>query len=207
MVEDHVSILTIGHSTHSLDEFVDLLRQHNVSAVADVRSAPYSGYCPHFNKDPLLKSLLENGIKYVFLGRELGARSDDPSCYDNGVVQYSRLAKTQAFQEGLVRLKKGASEHNIALMCSEREPLDCHRTLLIARVLEEQNIEVTHILSDGRLENNNDTMERLIGVVGLPQNDLFRTKEELMTDAANRQEERIAYKDEKMMAENTGKPI
>src|ERR1035437_1825005 len=97
-------VLTIGHSTHSLAAFVGLLRQHSVTALADVRSTPFSRFNPQFNKETLEHSLKSHGIKYVFLGRELGARSDDPSCYENGRVQYARLARTELFRSGLERV-------------------------------------------------------------------------------------------------------
>ena len=86
MSAQHNLIYTIGHSTHTSEAFLELLRKHNVTAVADVRSAPFSRFNPQFNKDALQGTLGEHGIKYVFLGRELGARSDDPACYENGRV-------------------------------------------------------------------------------------------------------------------------
>jgi uncharacterized protein (DUF488 family) len=204
MVAVQGALLTIGHSKHPLEDFLELLRKHKVSVVADVRSAPYSRYCPQFNKDALPRSLKEHGIKYVFLGRELGARVDDPSCYVNGRVQYARLAKRQAFRDGIERLKKGAEEHRIVLVCAEREPLECHRTLLISRALDREGLSVEHIHSDGSLERHQDAMERLLAVVGLPHEDLFRTKEELMAEAFARQEERIAYTDETLAPKETG---
>ena len=197
-------LFTIGHSTHPLKFFLELLRKHEVSAVADVRSAPYSRYCPQFNKEALAQRLREHGIKYVFLGRELGARSDDPSCYLNGRVQYSRLARKQAFREGIERLKKGASDYRIALMCAEGEPLECHRTLLISQELDREDLKVEHIHADGHLEPHREAMERLPDLVGLPRETLFRTKEELLAEALARQEERIAYEDRSLAAGKNG---
>lgn len=197
-------IFTIGHSTHSLDAFVALLKQHGVTALADVRSAPYSRFNPQFNKDALEQSLKAAGIKYAFLGRELGARSDDRSCYENGRVQYARLARTGLFKHGIERVIRGAEEHRIALMCAEKEPLDCHRTLLVSRALDEQDIDVVHILSDGRLETHSDAMDRLLDVTGLPREDLFRSHEELVSQALARQEERVAYVDERLAADASG---
>ena len=124
------TLYTVGHSTHTLEVLLGLLCKHSISVVADVRSAPYSRYCPHFNKDALTTSLKEHGIKYVFLGRGLGARTDDPSCYVNGQVQYSRLAERSEFKEAIDRVKKerGTTElhsyaqsesHSIAIaLCS-----------------------------------------------------------------------------------------
>lgn len=201
MSESHLTVYTIGHSKHTLDEFAGLLKQHGVTALADVRSAPFSRFNPQFNKDALTRELKTRGIKYVFLGRELGARSDDRSCYENGRVQYSRLARTDLFRQGLERVRRGAEEHRIALMCAEKEPLECHRTLLVARALDEQGVEVMHILADGGLESHREAMERLLEVTGLPRDDLFRSRAELIAEALKRQEDRVAYVDEKLAAE------
>ena len=201
MSESHLTVYTIGHSKHTLDEFAGLLKQHGVTALADVRSAPFSRFNPQFNKDALARELKTRGIKYVFLGRELGARSDDRSCYENGRVQYSRLARTDLFQQGLERVRRGAEEHRIALMCAEKEPLECHRTLLVARALDEQGAEVMHILADGGLESHREAMERLLEVTGLPREDLFRSRAELIAEALKRQEDKVAYVDEKLAAE------
>ena len=194
-------VLTIGHSTHSVEAFVALLQQHGVAALADVRSAPYSRFNPQFNRDVLEKSLAAHGITYVFLGRELGARSDDRSCYENGRVQYARLARTDSFHSGMERVVRDANDYRLALMCAEKEPLECHRTLLVARALAEIGIVVQHILPDGRLESHEASMERLLDVVGLPHQDLFRSNDELIAEALVRQEQRVAYVDDKLVAD------
>ncbi len=197
-------VLTIGHSTHTLEAFVALLKLHDVTALADVRSAPFSRFNPQFNKDALEIGLKAHGIKYVFLGRELGGRSDDRSCYENGRVKYGRLARTKLFRSGLERVMHGAQEHSIALMCAEKEPLDCHRTLLVARALDELGVPVDHILADGRLESQGDAMVRLLDVVGLPREDLLQSRQELITQALALQEERVAFVDEKLATEAAG---
>jgi uncharacterized protein (DUF488 family) len=203
MIQNAARILTIGHSTHTLEHFIALLKQHGVTAVADVRSAPYSRFNPHFNKAELERSLKAEGIRYVFLGRELGARSDDPSCYEKGRVQYARLARTEAFRKGIERLLRGAAEHRIACMCAEREPLECHRTLLVARALVDEGAEVAHIHADGRLEPHAAAMDRLLDLTGLPREDLFRSRADLVAEALARQEEKVAYVDAKLAAEGT----
>jgi len=203
MIQNAARILTIGHSTHTLEHFIALLKQHGVTAVADVRSAPYSRFNPHFNKAELERSLKAEGIRYVFLGRELGARSDDPSCYEKGRVQYARLARTEAFRKGIERLLRGAAEHRIACMCAEREPLECHRTLLVARALVDEGAEVAHIHADGRLEPHAAAMDRLLDLTGLPREDLFRSRADLVAEALARQEEKVAYVDAKLAAEAT----
>lgn len=193
---NHASIFTVGHSTQSIEAFIALLTQHGITAVADVRSAPFSRFNPQFNKDELARELKANGIQYVFLGRELGARSDDKSCYENGRVKYERLARTGLFKEGIDRVRRGAAEHRVALMCAEKEPLECHRTLLVARELDEEGLDIQHILSDGQLEPHKQSMERLLDVTGLPREDLFRSREDLLAEALSIQEKKIAYVDE-----------
>jgi uncharacterized protein (DUF488 family) len=200
-------VLTIGHSTHSLDEFVSLLQRNDVTALADVRSMPFSRFMPHFNRRELRRALVERDLSYAFLGRELGARSEDQSCYVEGRVQYRLLARTELFRTGIDRVLKGAATERIALMCAEKDPLDCHRTLLVARALVEEGIDVGHILHDGRLEGHVDAMTRLMEKFGLMQASLFRSPDELVEEAISRQEHRIAYVDSNLVtaaAESAG---
>ena len=183
--------MTIGHSNHPLDVFVNLLLTHDVTAVADVRSAPYSRYNPQFNRESLEKALKTNGIEYIFLGRELGARSDDHSCYENGRVRYARLMRTDLFRRGIEHVISSTSDYRVALMCAEHEPLECHRTLLVARALALRGVVIAHILPDGCLEPHESTLERLLDVPN--QEDLFLSREEQIAEALARQEERISY--------------
>jgi uncharacterized protein (DUF488 family) len=189
------TVFTIGHSTHTLEEFVRLLKGQGITAVADVRSHPFSRYNPQFNRENLATALKQAGIAYVFVGRELGARSDDPACYEQGRVSYERLARTDLFKSGIERILKGAEEHQIALMCAEKEPLDCHRTILVSRALVRSGAAVRHVLADGRTEEHRDSMIRLLDLVGLPHEDMFRSQEELMDEACRLREQKIAYID------------
>lgn len=198
MAATNNTVFTIGHSNHPIDAFISLLRQHGITALGDVRSSPFSRFHPQFNKDALERVVKANGIRYVFLGKELGARSEDRSCYENGRVQYSRLARTELFKKGIDRVLSGSQEFRVALMCAEKEPLECHRTLLVGRALVDIGTDVQHIHADGHLEMYGDAMKRLLDLVGLPREDLFRSQEELMADALSRQEIRIAYADERM---------
>ena len=188
-------VYTIGHSNHSLGEFLALLRKHGVDEVVDVRSAPSSRYTPQFNYDALNGALEEAGIGYVFMGGELGGRPADRSCYDvDGRVSYDRLANTDLFDDGIRRIVWAADQRRVAVMCSEKEPLDCHRTLLIAKVLQERGIDVEHILADGRLENQSAAMDRLMDIFKLPHyGDLFRTRDDVIADALTLQEGKVAY--------------
>ena len=194
------TVLTIGHSTHPFERFLALLDAHGVTAVADVRSAPYSRFQPQFNREPVQQALKEHGIAYVFLGRELGARSEDRACYEDGRVQYRKLAGTDLFQSGLERVVQGAHSHRLALLCAEKEPLDCHRTFLVGRELEARGVSVAHIHADGRLETHAEVLTRLLAVLGIPDADLFKTREQLIEEACALQEARIAYVDPDLRA-------
>jgi uncharacterized protein (DUF488 family) len=186
-------VFTIGHSTQPAERFIALLKQHGITAVADVRSQPYSRMNPQFNREDLREALRESGVAYVFLGKELGARSEDRACYHDGKVQYGLLAQTDLFRHGLDRVQEGARNFRIALMCAEKEPLECHRTILVARHLETLGLEVRHILGDGRLESHADAMNRLVRHLHLPEGDMFRSREDVVAEAYRLQEERVAY--------------
>ena len=187
------TVFTIGHSTHTQERFIELLKLHGITALCDVRSKPYSRTNPQFNREELKESLCSSGIAYVFLGKELGARSEDPRCYENGKVQYDRLAATELFRCGVEQVREGMEKYRIALMCAEREPLECHRTILVARHLTTDGIDVHHIHADGRLESHVDAVSRLMRQLNMHEDDMFRSREELLADAYKKQEERIAY--------------
>ena len=192
------SILTVGHSNHEVQVLVNLLRKHGVTAVADIRSTPYSAATPQFDRENLKPKLQTEGFKYVYLGDELGAHPQDPACYKDGKVQYSLQAKTSLFRQGLQRVISGAQKHRIALLCVEKDPLKCHRSVLIARELEAQSVDVAHILADGGIESHSEAMDRLLTESKLDRRDLFRSREELVEEACRRQEQRVAYVNEKM---------
>lgn len=196
-------LFTVGHSTHTVDHLLDLLKKYKITAVCDVRSMPYSQYNPQFNREPLKEALLVQGISYVFLGKELGARSDNPACYINGKVQYNYLAEEPAFIEGIRRVKEGMKNFQVALMCAEKDPLTCHRTILICRELKANNIEIDHILADGALETNSNAEKRLMHMFGI-EPDMFHNEEQCIDDAYDRQADKIAY-EEKTQAAAVGK--
>jgi len=186
-------LYTIGHSTHTIERFVELLKMNRVSAICDVRSNPYSRYNPQFNRETIHNELKANKISYVFLGKELGPRSDDPACYTDGKVQYNRLAETAVFQQGLKRLKEGMRSYRIALMCAEKDPIACHRTILVCRNLLSKDIEIMHILEDGNLEAHRETERRLMRELKIPELALFEKPEELLERAYDKQSSKIAY--------------
>jgi uncharacterized protein (DUF488 family) len=197
-------IFTVGHSTHPADRLRQLLLAHEVSAVADVRSSPYSRMNPQFNRENLREDLRSSRIAYVFLGAELGARTEDRSCYVDGKVQYDRLGHTALFQSGLERVLTGALKHRIALLCAEKDPLTCHRCILVARQPVSRGASVRHVLSDAKIETHDDALHRLLRELGLQERDLFRGREDLLTEAYRIRGEEIAYV-EKAPAE--GEPL
>ena len=193
MMAEQLQVFTIGHSNHTLEDFLRLLARHGITAVADVRSVPMSRPHPQFNGEELFEALKQAGLAYSFLGKELGGRPEDPSCYVNGQVDYRLVARTDLFQKGIKRVLTGAQRYRIALMCAEREPLDCHRGLLVSPALERAGASVLHILADGSIEAHRDAMSRLLERLGLRQDELFRSWEELVEAAYLRQQERVAY--------------
>ena len=188
-------IFTIGHSNHSMEEFSALLAENAVTMVVDVRSSPRSRWVPHFNPNNLEPALEQAGIEYAFMGRELGGRPDDRSVYDaGGRVSYERAALADDFSDAIGSLIRQADERRIALLCMERDPLECHRALLVARELADRGVEVQHILHEGAVESHDALMVRLLETQGQPsQPDLFRTYEDVVSDAVRQQAGRVAF--------------
>jgi uncharacterized protein (DUF488 family) len=192
------SVFTIGHSTHPIEGFLRLLAMHSITAVVDVRSSPYSRMNPHFNREALSRTLRRHRIEYVFLGEELGARSEDPTCYVNGRVQYDLLAQTSLFRSGIKRILDGAEKFRIALVCAEKDPLMCHRAILVARTLAEKPVGVSHILSDGSIETHAQLVDRMLRRWNMLADDMFSPKEHRVPEAYRLQGDSIAYEDESL---------
>lgn len=191
------ALFTIGHSNHPLAQFLGLLSQHRVSLIADVRSSPYSKYLPHFSKDALGMALRDAEVDYLFLGKELGARRTEEICYVDGQARYDRIAKLPLFRRGLDNIFEGIEHRNVALMCSEADPLECHRTILVCRELRKLRPElaITHILADGAEEPHETSEERLVQLHGL-EFELFgelTSESGLIEKAYDLQAESIAY--------------
>ena len=186
-------VFTVGHSNWPFDRLLKLVKQHAITAIADVRSHPYSRVNPQFNRDNLAKSLTLGGLRYVFLGKELGARVSDPSCYRDGKVQYDLVARTANFKSGIDRVLNGTVKYRVALLCAEKEPLACHRAILVARRFRDLNVAIQHILEDGSIEDHDVSIARLISSLKIAEADLFKTREEIISAAYAVQAERIAY--------------
>lgn len=141
---------TIGHSNHELDRFVGLVLSAQIDYIVDVRSHPYSRYAPHFNREELDRVLSRHDIGYLFLGDALGGRPDVDEHYDpEGHALYEPMAALPGFQQGVERILLGAMNHRLGLLCSCGQPRDCHRRLLIGKVLCEHGAELRHVLPDG----------------------------------------------------------
>lgn len=204
MSDDPAVVLTIGHSTRSLEELLNLLQENAVDAVADVRTSPYSSRLPWFNREALTTSLEHVDIRYVFLGHELGGRGSGPGVMGpDGRVSYSKVAATSIFDEGLQRVIAGSTTMRIALLCSEKDPLNCHRGLLVARQLHKRGVPITHIIGNGVLESHRQFEARLLDVAKLPP-ELTRPEEEVLEEAYDRQSSKVAYKDESNSGEEAG---
>jgi uncharacterized protein (DUF488 family) len=159
-----MNLFTIGHSNHSIAEFIALLQQHKITALADVRSHPYSRYLTHFSQDALKKALQEVAIAYVFLGNELGARPRNQNCYVNGKAIYKNIAATSEFAAGIERICQGAERYQIALMCAEQDPITCHRAILVCPYLKDRGLKIQHIGKNGDLENHDLLEARLLKI-------------------------------------------
>jgi uncharacterized protein (DUF488 family) len=146
------SVFTIGHSNHSAEKFADLLRRHGIEVLADTRSRPYSRHAPHFNAPSLEEILSKDGIGYLFLGGELGGRPEEEIFYDTeGRVDYALVGRSQPFLDGISRLEQEIRSRAVAVLCSEEDPTQCHRRLLVGWALEERGFVLRHIRGDGSI--------------------------------------------------------
>lgn len=171
-------VFTIGHSNHTIDGFISLLQQYSVTAVTDVRSTPYSRHYPQFNRECIELSLAASNIAYVFLGLELGARPDNATCYEGDKVNFAMLEQTDSFKTGIQRLIEGMTKYRVAIMCAEKEPLNCHRTILICRHLKTYGLTIRHILADGAIEDHNQAEKRLMRLLKI-EPDLFEPNKKI----------------------------
>ena len=159
----NTSIFTIGHSSLELEAFLRILVTHEVKIVCDVRSRPGSFRFPQFNREPLEACLISADIKYEFLGNALGGRPSDPGVYHaDGVVNYEERRKAKDFGAGIDRALELSSATNIALMCAEEDPLQCHRFLMISPSLLERGLTPSHIRRGGELESQREAEDRLL---------------------------------------------
>lgn len=191
---------TIGHSTHQLDYFLELLQEYSIDCLIDVRSMPASAYNPQFNKEVLYHFLKSNGIEYQHFGKEFGARHSEQGVLDEeGRVDFELIRKTPAFISGMQRLiQKVKEDRSVTLMCSESDPMDCHRFSMISVAIEAKGIEVRHILKDKKWLSNSDLELQLLKKFDkkIPHPDLFQpdiTTEDQLKVAYRLHNKEVAY--------------
>ncbi len=156
-------VYTVGHSNHPIEEFLKLLVKHNINCVCDVRSMPYSRFTEQYNRENIKEYLSEHNIKYLFFGEEFGARREEKSLLTDGMVDFEKVAKNEKFIKGINRIEKGLEKgYRIALMCTEKEPIECHRTILVSRNLYLKGMVILHILSDGTAVYHEKIEEELV---------------------------------------------
>lgn len=171
------NIFSIGYAGLSQDKFIEILKKHNIAAIADVRSSPFSRIFPGYNKDNMPAWLAQAGIKYVFLGAELGPRSANAKHYKNDQVQFDLLSETDEFKRGIARLQRGAEAMNVAIMCAEKDPMTCHRSLLVAEYGKNSGLEFQHIHQNGDLEPHENLLVRGMKLYKM-QPDMLMTEED-----------------------------
>ncbi|MCJ7778227.1 MAG: DUF488 domain-containing protein [Sedimentisphaerales bacterium] len=188
-------LYTIGHSNHKIEDFISLLKMHGINCIADVRSTPYSHYNTQFNREFLASELRNANMEYIYLGKQLGARPGDAHCYNGNSVNFEYLAKTEQFHSGLEHLTDISSKYRVALMCTEKDPIECHRFILICRNLQNSGLHIKHILSDGSIEDNSDTERRLIKMLKIEPTlfDPTKNQAELIDQAYEQQANNISY--------------
>ena len=173
-------IYTVGHSNHSIDYFLELIKHFNIDCIIDVRSVAASAYNPQFNKSNLTGFLKSENIVYMHFAEEFGARHTDPMLLDaQGKVDFDKVRNSQNFERGIKRLWKGIKKgFKIALMCSEAEPFDCHRFAMVTVALQKEGFEVYHILKDKTLQTNQDLEQKLLKKYDkkIPQPNIFNTQ-------------------------------
>lgn len=191
-------VYTIGHSTHGINYFIDLLKTHGINCVVDVRTLAASRFNPQYNKNKLSATLKEQGITYIHMPEEFGARHTDPSLLTNGRVDFDKVRKSTSFNKGIERLRHGLNKgFSIALMCAEADPLECHRFSLISFALRDE-FEVYHILKDKSVITNLELEQELLKKYKkqLLTSDMFQsahTYEERVRAAYKLQGEEIGY--------------
>jgi hypothetical protein len=204
-------LFSVGHSNHALADFLALLARASIAAIADVRSQPYSRWLPQFNRGDLERALRAQGTGYVFLGHLLGGRPEDPGLYDaDGRVDYERVRQTDDFRDGIARLGRETNDRAVAVLCSEEDPLDCHRGLMIAPACKAVGVEMQHVRADGRVETMSAMEARLLGETGVGAgvlDGLFAAqlteedRQALLADAYRLQAKRRAFRQRETEAE------
>jgi len=196
-------VYTIGCSTNTSEEFIKLINKYKINCLVDVRSTPFSKYTQQFNKENLQELLKKHKISYIWMGKEFGARREDRSLYSSkGYLDFEKVCTSQEFLSGVNRIQNGLERgYKIVLMCTEKDPIDCHRTILVSKGLDENGIQVKHILPDGSLCNKDEIEERLLDMYFKNRNQIdidmllgnALTEEEMIAEAYRKRNKDIGY--------------
>ncbi len=195
-----MQLYTIGHSTFDTELFLKRLQDNDIGFVIDVRSTPFSKYANQYNKDRIEKFLKENDINYFHMGEHFGARQKDTKYYPHEYLDFELFRNSDIFQKGMKNIERGLEKYNIALMCTEKDPIDCHRAIMVGRGFELDGVDVGHIMPDGNLLTQKDFNDRLLELY-FPdryQYSLFdteekKTDEEYLKDAYILKNKEIGY--------------
>ena len=191
-----IPIHTIGHSNLSVESLVEMLKRRGITEVIDVRSTPYSRHVPQFNRENIRATLERNDAGYTHMGDSLGGRPQEERLYDrDGRANYRLMAKEKTFQDAIRQVEQMAEDKRIALMCTEADPLRCHRTLLVSQELASRGMGIIHLMRDGHRENHEETMGKLLMAWKLLRDgEAGMTRRQLIEEAVRRQAAEMAYR-------------
>lgn len=199
-MEKSLTCFTIGHSTQTVDEFIRLLKKHDIKYLIDVRSMPYSKFASQFNSENLKMALKIYSIIYGYMGKELGARYEDPVLhFEDGRVDFKKVRETDTFKNGIERIIQGAKQgYKIALMCAEKDPFECHRFCLISYELAKRGLKVLHIMHDGSVIANEELEDRLLNKYRQDYNQIsllepMKSREEFLEESYVEHNKQIGY--------------
>lgn len=195
-----MEIFTIGYAGFKIDDFIKILKKYHINSLIDVRSMPFSKFHSEYNKPIFSKVLHDSGIIYRNYKKEFGARQDDRKYYPNGYLDFSMFTKSQVFLEGMDKIIKAIPlGYKFVLMCSEKDPITCHRNIMIAKAFYNNGISINNILSDGSIITQSDIETRLLDMYypGRDQLSLFAEQlslEEMIQNSYKFQNEKIGYR-------------
>lgn len=187
------AIYTTGYAGHSAPSLVQLLQTTGITVLADVRSNPFSGRQPEMDKPALMQALRCAGMRYVFMGEQLGGRPRNPKLYRAGRIDPQALLAHEGYRAGVARLIAGAASHSICLLCAERDPISCHRGLYIAESLQEAGMQVLHLIPGKPAEDHQATRTRMAELAHMEHADLFASEKDRLSMAIDQMREKIAF--------------
>ena len=196
-------LYTIGHSRHTMEYFISLLKKYNINYLLDVRSIPYSSHAEQFNKENIMAALKTAGINYSPMGNYFGARPVEKELYNReGYLDFEKVAKSVRFNKGMDNVILGLHRGNrIALMCTEKDPIDCHRAIMVARAFDVRGIKVSHILPNGSILTQRGLDDRLLemffpdrGQISFFDDISDTSDTELIIQAYRKRNEQIGYR-------------